>query len=115
MAIRGPWPSVSLMQSCCWLNHEVCNYLKKAHIKWKNSNRTDHVASRQFNTRATQLPPALTSCCILQSGGLGGDRTDGQGQVPAVGARAGGLVLLRPGGQDLPASRPSSALSLTES
>lgn len=70
--------------------------------------------SRQFNTRATQLPPALTSCCILQSGGLGGDRTDGQGQVHAAGARAGGLVLLQPGGQDLPTSRVSSALSLTE-
>lgn len=43
-----------------------------------------HVASRQFNTRATQLPPALTSCRVLQSGGLGDGETggaDGQGHV----------------------------------
>lgn len=46
-----------------------------------------HVANRQFNTRATQLPPARTSCQILQPGGLGDRGTDGQVHVRPVGAR----------------------------
>lgn len=57
---------VSLIQSCS-SSHEVCNYLKKAHIKWKKVDHTDHTMWPIGNsTPVTQLPLGLTSCRIVQ-------------------------------------------------
>lgn len=120
MAILGPQPLVSFTQSClqshCWFNHEVWNYLKKAHIKWKESepHLMYHVANGQFNTKAIRLPLAHTSCWILQPGALGNHGTDQQVQVRTMSAHVGSLARLQPGRQDLCTSRESCALSFTE-
>ena len=67
MATRGPWPLESSTCSSCWLSHEVCNYLKKAHSKWKKSDRTYRTMWPTGNS-TPELPnslrpaPAARSC-----------------------------------------------------
>lgn len=69
VAVLGLWPPAELL-----LAHPQRLQLFKESSHQVEKQRPClpyHVASRQFNTRATQLPPALTSCRVLQPGGLG--------------------------------------------
>lgn len=91
MAILGPWSLVPFTLRSCWLNHEVCNYLKKAHSKWKKSDHTYHTMWPTGNStpelpNSLQPSPAAGFFCILQPGGLGDGGTDRQVHVRLVGA-----------------------------